>query len=69
MKVTEIVVKKTALEVTAEDWRVLSEAEKALTDYCDAVDCDHCIFQKTCEALGDKSPGLVLRMILGDLDD
>ena len=68
MKVTEIVVKKTALEVSAEDWRVLLEAEKALTEYCDAVDCDHCIFQKTCDVLS-MSPGLAMRMILGDVDD
>ena len=70
MKVTEIVVKKTAIEVTSEDWRILSEAAKALTDYCDAVDCcGKCIFEKTCKALGDKCPGLALRMILADLDD
>ena len=70
MKTVEILVKKTAIETTSEDWRVLTEAAAALSDYCDNVEsCDNCFFKNTCDACGGKSPALVLRMILGDLDD
>ena len=64
MKLVEI--KKTALEVTSEDWYCLGHLEQDFTKFCDESTCRTCPMEKFCAA--HEAPDHYLTALIEYLD-
>ena len=65
MKLVEI--KKTAIELSPDDWKKLASLQHDFDEICDSCSCPTCPLAKFCE--NHESPELFLKTLYNFLDD